>query len=85
MSDIHWIQSSSRYRMSRDFLSSLIDDAHNIEMMKRTMDMMRLNRLNYLLECINRVEQLGRRPGYLNNIRNQSLRLLLHVPRVRAW
>ena len=50
--------------MSRDLLNSLIDDAHDFDLMRRTLDMMSLDHLNHLLRCIDGVEELRRRPDH---------------------
>jgi len=66
------------YRTSRDLLSPLLDDAHDVKMMRRTLDMTSLNRLNHLVGCIDSVEELRRRPDH-SNTDNQSPRLPPHV------
>ena len=63
--------------MSRDLLKPLMDDAHDVEMM-RSLD--RLNRPH-------NVEELRRRPDHSNNTLNQSPRLPFRQARMRkrAW
>ena len=41
--------------------------------------MTNLDRLNHLLMYIDSIEELRRRPNHLNNTRNQSPELSLHV------
>ena len=48
-------------------------------MMRRTLDMTSLDRLNHMLGCIDDVEELRRRPDHPNNIYNQSPSLPLHM------
>jgi len=61
--------------MSWDLLSPLLDDAHNVKVMMRTLSMTSMDRLNHMLFCIDDVKEMRRRLDHLNNIRNQSLRL----------
>jgi len=46
--------------MSHDLLTLLLDDAHDIEMMRRTLDMTSLYHPNHMLGCINGVEEVRR-------------------------
>ena len=52
-----------------------MNDAHDIEMMMRTLDVTSLDYLN----CLNGVKELRRRLDHPNNTHHQSLRLPLHV------
>ena len=61
--------------MSWNLLSPLLDDAHNVKVMIRTLGMTSMDRLNHMLFCIDDVKEMRRRLDHLNNIRNQSLRL----------
>ena len=68
-----------RYKTSPNLLSLLLDDAHDIKMMMRTLDMTSLDRLNHLLGCIDGVKGLRMRSDHPNNICNQIPKLPLHV------
>jgi len=65
--------------MSRDFLSPLLGDVHDVEIMMRTLYMMSMDHLNYLLGGIDGVEELRMGLDHLNHIHSQIPRLPLHV------
>ena len=67
-----------------NLLSPLLDDAHDVEMLRRTLDMTSMDCLNHLLGYKDGVEELMMRSDHPDNTCNQIPKLPLHIGEAKA-